>query len=120
MAHESTVGRLSRLSASSLGVFRGTAAGRLGVTRNQLTALVRAGVITRELPDTYRLTAVERSPEQELRAALLWAGPRAAADGLAAGAAYCLEGVRANHPEIVVPRAHRGRAAHVTIHRSDD
>jgi len=120
MAHESAVGRLSQLGASSLGVFRGTAAVGLGVTRDQLTALIRAGVITRELPDTYRLTAVERSPEQDLRAALLWAGPDAAAAGRSGGAVYGLEGVEAIRPELVVPRSHRGRVAGIAIHHSDD
>jgi very-short-patch-repair endonuclease len=55
-----------------------------------------------------------------LRAALLWAGPHAAAAGRSAGEVDRLEGVRATRPEIVVPRSHRGRAAGVHIHRSDD
>jgi len=93
---------------------------RRGVTRDQLTGLVRAGVIVREHPDTYRLTAVARSAEQRLRAALLWAGPQAAAAVLSAGAVYQVEGLRATRPEIVVPRSHRGRAAGVVIHRTDD
>jgi len=120
MAHESAVGRLSGLGAPARGVFRGCDAVRIGVTRDQLTALIRAGVITRELPDTYRLTAVARSAEQRLRAALLWAGPDAGAAVLSAGQTYELESVRAPRPEIVVPRSHRGRTAGVVIHHSDD
>ena len=72
MPKKSPVGALSRLSAPSLGVFRGTEAVEVGVSRNQLTKLLAQGVIERVLPDTYRMTAVPRSNEQELRAALLW------------------------------------------------
>jgi hypothetical protein len=120
MAHESALGQVSRLGSSSLGIFRGTDAVEAGVSRNQLTALVRAGALTREFPDTYRLSAVPRSPDQRLRSALLWAGPSAAAAGRSAGAVYGLEGVKARTPEIVVPRSHRGRSTGVLIHRSDD
>ena len=52
------MGKPSQLSAATLGVFRGRAAVALGVSRNQLTALLREGVIARELPDMYRMTAV--------------------------------------------------------------
>src|SRR6185503_21010173 len=102
MARKSTIGVLSTLSSSALGVFRGCEAVRLGVSRNQLTALIRDGVIERGCPDTYRMTAVSRSNEQRLRAALLWAGDGAAAAGRSAGEVFGLEGVHAPVPEIVV------------------
>ncbi len=120
MAHTSAVGRISELSASSLGVFRGRAAVELGVSRKQLTALCAAGVIERELPDTYRMTAVPRSSMQQLRAALLWAGDRAAAAVRSGGEVYALEGVLAPEPEIVVPRTRRARAEHVVVHAAVD
>ena len=120
MAQESALGTLSRLSARSLGVFRGQTAVKLGVNRKQLATLRARGVIERELPDTYRMTAVPRSNEQRLRAALLWAGDDAVAAGLAAGELYSLEGVRAPAPEIVVPRSNRSRSAGVVVHRGDD
>jgi very-short-patch-repair endonuclease len=119
LARKSSLAALSRLSAPSLGVFRGRAAIDLGVTRNQIAALRREGVIERVLPDTYRMTAVQRSSEQSLRAALLWAGPAAAAAGRSAGALYRLEGVAATLPEIVVPRSHHARSTAVIVSRPE-
>ena len=120
LVQESALGRLSQLSAATHGVLRGCDAVKLGASRNQLTMLMRAGVITRELPDTYRMTAAVRTREQRLRAALLWAGDGSAAAGRSAGELFALEGVRAAQPEIVVARTVRRRTPGVTVHRSDD
>ncbi len=120
MAGERPIGRLSKLSARSLGVFRGSTAVGLGVSRNQLAALSAAGVIERELPDVYRMAVVERSAEQRLRSALLWAGDLAVAAGSSAGALYNLQGVHAPRPEIVVPSSSRTRSSKVVVHRTDD
>jgi very-short-patch-repair endonuclease len=117
MASKSPIGALSILSASALGIFRGRDAVKLGVTRNQLAILMRDGVIERELPDTYRMTAVARSNEQRLRAALLWAGNDAAAAGRSAGELYRLEGVHAPAAEIVVPAESRVRHDDVCVQR---
>ncbi len=111
---------ISRLSAASLGVFRGTAATDLGVSRNQIAALRAAGVIERVFPNTYRMTAIAPSHEQSLRAALLWAGPEAAAAGRSAGEVYALDGVVASVPEIVLPRPVHARSAPVIVRRSED
>jgi very-short-patch-repair endonuclease len=120
MARESALGELSRLSAATGGVFRGRAAVRLGATRNQLTTLLRAGVIARELPDTYRMTAAPRTTEQRLHAALLWAGAGSAAAGCSAAELYRLEGIRAMRPEIVVTPSNRSRNAKVVVRRGGD
>ncbi len=120
MAQESPLGILSGLSARSLGVFRGRAAVELGLSRKQLTSLCKCGVVVRELPDTYRMTAVPRSGEQRIRAALLWAGDDAAAAGTSAGELFGLEGVCAPQPEIVVSRSSRIRSPRVIVHHSDD
>jgi hypothetical protein len=48
------------------------------------------------------MSAVPRSNEQRLRAALLWVGDAAAAAGRSAGELFGLEGVRADSPEIVI------------------
>jgi hypothetical protein len=85
LTRESVVGTISRLSAPSVGVFRGRDAVAHGVTRKQLSTLVAAGVIERVLPNTYRMTAVSTSSRQSLNAALLWAGAGAAAAGRSAG-----------------------------------
>jgi very-short-patch-repair endonuclease len=120
MSHASVVAQLSMLSRDSLGVFRGRDAVALGVSRNQLTALLGAGVIAREHPDTYRLVAIARSREQRLHAALAWAGPDSGAAGQSAGEMYKFEGVRAPKPEIIVPRHARLRSDRIVVHRTDD
>lgn len=110
---------VSTLSARSLGVFRGRDAVDLGVSRKQIAALHGSGIVERMHADTYRMTAVAPSSEQRLRAALFWAGSRAAAAGRSAGELCALEGVRAVTPEIVPPRSQRKRTAGVVVHRCD-
>ncbi|MET0895225.1 MAG: type IV toxin-antitoxin system AbiEi family antitoxin domain-containing protein [Acidimicrobiia bacterium] len=104
---------LSRLSQSTLGVFRTADAAAQGVSAKQVAGLAARGVIERVHPRTYRLIAVAPSSQQRLVAALLWAGPHAAAAGRSAGEQYRLEDVRADVPEIVVPHDVRGRSAAV-------
>lgn len=120
MLRESPLAVISRLSAPSLGVFRGAAATSLGVSRNQIAALRAAGVIERVFPNTYRMTAIGPSHEQSLRAALLWAGPGAAAAGRSAGEVYGLDGVVAPVPEIVAPRSVHARSAPVIVRRCEN
>ena len=100
MDTRSALGAISRLSSTSLGVFVGRDVVKLGVSRSQIAALLSAGVVERMLPDTYRITATERSSKQSLRAALLWAGPTSAAAGRSAGEVYRFERVRAEKPEM--------------------
>jgi very-short-patch-repair endonuclease len=114
------VGRLSRLSRADLGVFRGRAAVEAGISRKRLVGYLRAGVIERVLPDTYRMTAVAPTREQFLRAALLWAGDDSAAADRSAGVVYRLEGVTTADPEIVVPATNRVRHPDVRVHRVRD
>ncbi len=120
MARESAIATISRLSSRSLGLFRGAAATDLGVTRKQISTLHAAGVVERVLPDTYRMTAIVSSREQSLRAALLWAGPEAAAAGRSAGEVFGLDGVLAPTPEIALPRTVRARSPAVIVHRPLD
>jgi very-short-patch-repair endonuclease len=120
MVNESAFGSLARLSEQSAGVFRGRSAVGAGVTRKQIAALESAGAVERLLPDTYRVTAVRRSHEQSIVAALLWAGSGAAASGRSAAEVYGLEGVRAEIPEIVVLPSSRVRSDRIIVHRSDD
>jgi very-short-patch-repair endonuclease len=116
---ESVIAALSALSAESCGVFRMEAANAVGATANQISRLVKEGVIERVLPHTYRMVAVTPSAEQRLRAALMWAGDQAAAAGRSAGQRYRLEGVRASRPEIVVPHRTRGRTTFATVYHGD-
>jgi very-short-patch-repair endonuclease len=110
---------VSNLGSLQCGVFRGRDAVARGVDRRQLARLCEAAVLARVLPDVYRLTVVQGSDEQRLRAALLWAGEPAAACGRSAGAWYGLEGVRGRIPEIVIPRVCRARCALIDTCRTD-
>ena len=100
-------------------MFRAEHATALGVTSNQLARLRAQGVIERVHPSTYRMTAVAPSDTQRLRAALLWAGARAAAAGRSAAARYHLEGVRPTQSEIVLPHDVRGRTSGITVSHAD-
>ena len=119
MPQEPVITILSRISASSLGVFRLERATALGVTPNQLARLTRQGVIERVHPSTYRMTSVAPSSAQRLQAALLWADDRAAAAGRSAAELHRLEGVRATVPEIVLPARVRGRVEGVTVYNGE-
>ena len=70
-----------------------------GVSRKQLGTLQQHGVIERLLRDTYRLTAAPRCHEQNLSAALLWAGDRAVSDRRSAAMLYGVEGMHVVKPE---------------------
>ena len=111
---------VSDLSTATLGVFSGSEAGRLGVSRKQLATLAAAGLIERELPGVYRVTVVERSAEQRLRAALMWGGDDSAAASVSAGEHYGLEGVRAARPEVTVAKSRFPRVPGVVVHHSSD
>jgi very-short-patch-repair endonuclease len=87
----------------------------MGVTANQLSRLAAQGVIARAHPGTYRMVAVAASSQQRLVAALMWAGPAAAAAGRSAGEQYHLEGVLAPAPEVVVPNVVRARTTTVNV-----
>jgi very-short-patch-repair endonuclease len=110
---------LAGLSGPTLGVFRGRAAVRVGVSRNQLVRFRSGGLIERLHPDTFRMTAATPSHRQLLLAALMWAGDCAAGAELSAGESYALEGVRAAQPEIIVPRSMHLRSDTAIVHRSD-
>jgi very-short-patch-repair endonuclease len=116
---EPAIATLSQLTLETHGVFRIESANAAGVTANQVSGLVKACVAERVLPNTYRIVAVPRSPEQDLRAALMWAGDRASVAGRSAGARYRLEGVRPTRPEIVVPLRRRARTSFAIVYHGD-
>lgn len=119
MTRVPAVATLGRLAARSAGVFRAEDATGHGVTANQLARLARQGVIERVRPHTYRMTAVPPSSIQDLHAALLWAGARAAAAGRSAAELYRLEGVRTTIPEIVLPPTVRARTSTARVLHGD-
>jgi very-short-patch-repair endonuclease len=118
MHRDSAIGIVSALAAKTRGVFRGRDAEALRVTRRQFRTLIATGVIERELPDTYRMSAIARTHDVALQAALLWAGESAAGAGASAGFVYGLESVAPPSPcEIGVPHAERPRTRAVIVHR---
>ena len=119
MSEEPAIATLSRLGIRASGVFCLADASAAGVTANQVSGLVKAGVIERVLPRTYRLSAVRRSSEQDVQAALLWAGEEAAVAGRSAAERYRLEGVRASRPEIAVPHGTRARTDFALVMEGD-
>jgi very-short-patch-repair endonuclease len=118
MLNKQVLAVISELARGSFGVFHVRDALARGVSRKQLSTLLAAAALTRELPGVYRLAAVPRSHEQALTAALLWGGIESAAYGRSAGEVYRLEGVLAPRPEIVVPHRHSMKAAGVVMHRA--
>jgi very-short-patch-repair endonuclease len=120
MPHVGAIGALAQLTAPTLGVFRGEDARRVGISKNQLASMRAHGVVTRVLPNVYRMTAVAASPEQQLRAALAWAGPRAVAAGRSAAMLYGLDGAHTDRPEIVVPEGVRARCDEIIVHHARD
>ena len=101
-------------------MFRTEDARELGIPAKQLWAMQRDGLVVRVHPGVYRLTAVSATAVQQLRVALAWAGPDAAAAGRSAGALYRLEGVTSPTPEIVVPESKRARRPSIVVHHSRD
>jgi hypothetical protein len=73
---EAVLAALSGLARGRDGVFAGQDAVALGVKSKQLTSLIAAHVIQRTLPGVYRLSSAASTPEQSLRAALMWGEPR--------------------------------------------
>jgi very-short-patch-repair endonuclease len=120
MSRKTPIAVVIGLAERSSGAFRGRTALEAGLSRKQLVTLQHHGAIERVLPDTYRLVAAARSHEQAVHAALLWAGPRAAADGRSAARVYGLEGAGAGVPEIVVPTGLRRGSAAVVVRHTDD
>lgn len=102
-----------------MGVFLGRDAIANGVSRNQLTALLRANVIERVFPGTFRLTSVAPSNRQQLVAAMSWGGESSGAAGASAGEVYALEGVRAAKPDIVIDRKKHRRSPGVVVRRPE-
>jgi very-short-patch-repair endonuclease len=109
---------LSRLSARRHGVFHREDARDLGIGANQLTAMVRAGLVVRSHPGVFRLSGVDATRSQRLHAALTWAGPQAAAAGRSASVQYRLEGITDPTPEIVVPETKRARSSTIVVHHA--
>ena len=66
MARESSVAKLSALSAPSLGVFRGRDAVEAGVRRKQHTALIASGVIDSAAADSAIASPAESVRERAL------------------------------------------------------
>jgi hypothetical protein len=74
VTRDAPIAIVTRLARSTDGAFQGRDAVARGITRKQLGTLRADGAIERVFRDVYRLTAVPRSHDLTLRAALLWGG----------------------------------------------
>ena len=99
------------------------------LSRKQLKSRLASGRLVIVRREVYRHAGVPPTPRQPLRAALLAAGPTAAASHRSAAEIWALPGLVADKPEVVVPwpdrvrldgvRSHQSRTLpdhHVTVH----
>lgn len=116
MPQSRALANLQTAAAPSHGVFSAHCAADLNVGPKQLLRLTNSGVIERVLPGTYRFGSVPPTFEQAVAAALVWAGPGAAAAGRSAAMLYKLDGITTSKPEIALPHGNRKRHPKVQVY----
>jgi hypothetical protein len=84
--------RSGRLAAGQLGLINLTQLRVLGFTRSQIRHRIQTKRLIRHLPQVFRLAGAPESWEQDLMAALLWAGDGSAASVRAAAKLWGFEG----------------------------
>jgi very-short-patch-repair endonuclease len=104
------------LARSQFGLITLAQALALGMTRRQVELRIGCGMWDRVLPAVYRVAGVPASEDQNLMAAVLWAGDGSAASGRSAGALWGLIEATGRRPEITTHRKIRCPA--VVVHRS--
>lgn len=112
---------LHRLAAKQGGAFALHQATRLGLSKDQLKRRVRTGEFISVHESVYVVAGAPRTDLQALWAALLGAGPSAAASRRSAAQLWNLRGIwRGSAPEITVPRDWADQLKGVVVHRSDN
>ena len=107
-----------RAAATSYGVVTREGLLDLGMSADQVSRRLRAGVLVRLQPAVYAVASAPERFEQRVLAACLAAGPGAAASHRSAARLWGLRGATSDRLEITVPGVSRPRLAHVTVHRS--
>ena len=108
---------LAALKSRQFGVFERSQATALGVSDDALYREVRAGRVARVHRRVYRDVSVPQSWEQQLSAALLWAGEGSAVSHLAAAALWSLDGFDPGPVELTLPGPRKAPTG-IVIHRS--
>ena len=114
-----TEAALRDLQQRQLGLVTTDQAASLGISPSSLSRLVDRGELERVLPRVYRATVVPPTMQQQVSAAVLWAGPTAVVSYAAAGAIWRIEGVTCDRVELWVPRERSLRSGRVVIHRGE-
>ena len=89
-----------------------------GMAERTARRRVVAGRWDEVLPSVYRFAGAPESWPQAAMAAVLWAGPGAAASHLTAGRLWGLDGVDVRTVEVTVPRGRGRRCPGVVVHRA--
>jgi very-short-patch-repair endonuclease len=90
----------ARLARSQFGAFSRAQANSAGLSREDLRYRARRGLIQVRLPGVYVFTAAKACWEQDMWAAILWAGDGSAASGRSAAKAIGIPGFRSAQIEI--------------------
>jgi len=92
----------------------------LGATRTMLRSRVAKGLLVPAEREVLQVAGAPATWESRLLAAVLAAGPGAAASHRSAAALWGFEGFGQGVPEITVPRDRRHKRADVRVHQSTD
>jgi very-short-patch-repair endonuclease len=109
---------LRRVAEAQHGVFSRAQVLECGLTDQVISWRLRTRAWERVHPGVYRLCGAPRTWRQAVLAAVLAAGPRAAASHRTAGRLLSLEGVRTSAVEVVTPLSTRPRLRGARLHRS--
>jgi very-short-patch-repair endonuclease len=92
---------------------------KLGLSDSQIQRRVSAGVLTRALPNVFRVVGSVPTTAQREHAACLWLGPSALLSHASAGMLLKLEGITTYEIHVTVPADERRRGHGIVIHGSD-
>ncbi|MGH2756233.1 MAG: endonuclease domain-containing protein [Actinomycetota bacterium] len=104
---EEILDRFRALKARQFGLFERDQARHLGMSDDAIYREVASGRAIRAYPRVYRDAASPQRWEQDLFAALLWAGKEAAASHRAAAALWSLDGSEPSVIELTVPSSRK-------------
>lgn len=109
---------LYEVAVEHAGYFTTRAARDVGVAHTMLSYHTTREDLERVAHGVYRLSRYPAHPFGDVIAAVLWAGPDAAASHGTALAVYGLAGVMPSVIHLTIPRAFRGERAGVRVHRA--
>ncbi len=114
------VQRVLALAAVQHGLVTTRQAAELGFTADMLRTAVMRGWLRPVRRGVYAVAGIPASDCQPIMAAVLAAGPKAAASHRSAAVIHGFDGIIAETPELVVPHGCRHQLPGVRVHRSRD